>query len=355
MEILLLGEEIIMKALKMIIPVIIFSSLFFFFQSVFSVEKSSKKPIWMQVVTVGSKTDGSWSQGLYEGYLDLKRKYPEVRIGWTDSLPFAEHIPVFEQLATSGVDLIYTSDVGYEAVREVAKKFPETWFTIINVTPQHIKAPEFSNNVSSCVVRSEEGGYLCGVAAGLVTKTDKIGYIGGEAYPGSVIKCGVAFCMGVRSVNPKAKIYPVMTGSWIDPQKGYDAAKTLINNGCDVILTFADDCNYGVFNAAKEKGGIYLIGEARDQYEFAPDLMITSRLTPHGDMMEGGLKDFLDGTIKGNSARFFGYREGYEMIAPVTNVPEEVKSKVEAVKEKIKSGEFVVPVVLDYETLESFK
>ena len=317
------------------------------------VEESQKveKPIKLDIVTCGPKTDGSWSQHLYDAYLNIKEKYPNIQISWTDTLPFAEHLPVFESLASKGANLIYTSEVGFEAARELAAKFPDTWFVIINLQPSHIN--EVPSNVTSYTVRAEEGGYLAGIAAGMMTKTNKLGHIAGMAYPCSIIPAS-GLVLGARSVNPDVTLTTVYLGSWNDPEKGYKAAMTLIDSGCDVILTMADDGNFGVINACKEKG-VLIIGEARDMSEYAPDLFITSRLCPHPEMLAAAVEDFKSGEMKGNNVRYFGSKEGFDVIAPLRNVPDEVKQKVEEAKAKIKSGELKIPVVYDAEELDKCK
>jgi basic membrane protein A len=314
---------------------------------------SAEKPITMHIVTCGPKTDGSWSQHLYEGYLNIKKKYPEVQLGWTEKLPFAEHMPVFESLASKGVNIIYTSEVGFEASRELAPKYPNTWFVNINLHDEHVGKDKVAPNISSYTVRAEQGGYLAGIIAGMMTKTNKIGHIGGFSYP-CVVVPAVGLALGARSVNPKVTVHTVYLGSWNDPQKGYSATKTLIDAGCDVFLAMSDDGNFGVIDACKEKKK-WIIGEARDQSEYAPDLMLTSRLCPHVHMVEACLLDYKAGKLKGNHVRYFGLQEGYDVIAPMRNVPDNVKAKVEEVKKKIMSGEIKVPVVYDAESLEKYK
>lgn len=314
---------------------------------------AADKPITMHIVTCGPKTDGSWSQHLYDGYLNIKKKYPEVQLGWTEKLPFAEHMPVFESLASKGVNIIYSSEVGFEAARELAPKYPNTWFVMINLHDEHVAKDKVAANISSYTVRAEQGGYLAGIVAGMMTKTNKIGHIGGFSYP-CVVVPAVGLAMGARSVNPKATVSTVYLGSWNDPQKGYNATKTLIDAGCDVFLAMADDGNFGVIDAAKEKNK-WLIGEARDQSEYAPNNFLTSRLCPHPDMVEACLLDYKSGKLKGNHVRYFGLQEGYDVIAPLRNVPDDVKAKVEEAKKKIIAGEIKVPVVYDAEDLEKFK
>jgi basic membrane lipoprotein Med (substrate-binding protein (PBP1-ABC) superfamily) len=314
---------------------------------------SAEKPVKMHIVTCGPKTDGSWSQGLYEGYLNIKQKYPEVEIGWTDTLPFAEHVPVFESLASKGIDIIYTSEVGFEAARDLAPKYPNTWFVIINLHEEHVGVGHVSSNISSYTVRSEQGGYLSGIAAAEMSKTGKIGHIGGFSYPCVVIPA-VGLAMGARSINPEVTVHTVYLGSWNDPQKGYNATKTLIDAGCDVFLAMSDDGNFGVIDACKEQKK-WIIGEARDQNEYAPDLVITSRLCPHVQMVEACLLDYKAGELKGNHVRYFGLQEGYDVIAPLRNVPDSVRARIEEAKAKILSGEIKVPVIFDPEVLESYK
>src|SRR4029453_9195511 len=109
--------------------------------------------------------------------------------------------------------------------------------------------------------------YLAGVAAGLTTKTDKLGYVYAFPIPQTIANID-AFELGAKSVNPDAKTYTVNTSSWCDPAKQADAAKSLLGQGVDV-LTQHQDCQATVVKAA-EAAGAMVVGYPEDASSLAP-------------------------------------------------------------------------------------
>lgn len=302
-----------------------------------------KKSLSVHVSGLGSRTDASFYQSMYEGYLYIKEKYPNIKVGFSDLVPFSDTVSHLDTLAQSGVDLVLTELAFIEAAAQVAPKHPKTWFLVMNMMPDMMKG--MPANVTAHSWRDEQGGYLCGVVAGLMTKSNKLGYIAGFDYP-DIVKTGAGFLLGARSVNPKVSFSAVYTGSWTDVQKGYDAAKTMIASGVDVIIHFADDAGFGIIDAAKERK-VWVIGEVLDQRKLAPELMLTSYLVNHKKMFQVAVDDVLAKKMT-QRVKFFGLQEGEEVIAPLNpKVPDDVRAKVEEIKGKMKSGELVVPVILD--------
>jgi basic membrane lipoprotein Med (substrate-binding protein (PBP1-ABC) superfamily) len=308
------------------------------------------KKITMDILTIGSKTDASWSQAYAEAYQYLMKKYPDVIFKFSDMNPYAEFPSILEATAQMGVNIIYCESAWVEAVQKVAPRYPKTWFVMPGAMTAQLEGIK-SDNVMDVHQKWEEGGFLCGVAAGLMTKTNKLGYVAGNDYP-NVIRVGVGFREGAKSVNPKINLLTVYTGDWVDVQKGYEAAKSLIELGVDVIIHHNDNAGKGVFKAAKDYKGrkTYLVGYVRDQSEFAPDAMITSYFFDHSRLAETVLLDYKAGRLK-KEARGFGIREGWPPIAPVRNVTPKVEAKVKEVMESIKQGKTKVPLVTDPKAL----
>jgi basic membrane lipoprotein Med (substrate-binding protein (PBP1-ABC) superfamily) len=311
---------------------------------------AAEKQIKMDIYTAGSRTDASWSARIYEAYLYIKEKYPDVKVTFSDLIPFADAPSILEAKSQMGVDLIYSDSTIFEAIQKVAPKYPKTWFVISNIVEAQLKTlPE---NCTTYASKDEQGGFLAGVAAGMVTKTNKLGYIAGYDYP-DIIRAGKGFEEGAKLVNPDIQLLVLYTGDWVDIQKGYEAAKALIDSGADVIMHYSDNAGKGLFRAAQDNN-IYVIGEARDQIEFAPNLMITSFLIDHPRLAEKALLDFKAGQIR-KTVNEFGIEEGWPVIAPIRNVPPEVEAKVKEVMRAVESGEIKIPVVTDPKALRRLK
>jgi basic membrane protein A len=228
--------------------------------------------IYLDIPTEGSRTDGAWSQAWFEAYNYLKTKYPDVEVTFSDLCPYAETSAILETRAQKGVNILYLDSFWLEATQKVAPRYPKTWFILRNLPDSLFRS--LSDNVATYATKDHQGAFLAGVAAGMVTKTNTIAYVAGVDYP-DIIRAGKGFEEGAKLVNPKVKLLVMYTGDWVDVQKGYEAAKALIQAGADVIMHYSDNAGKGVFQAAKEHN-IFVVGEARDQVELAPKLTITS-------------------------------------------------------------------------------
>lgn len=307
------------------------------------VNAQSKQQFSVHVSGLGARTDESFYQSMYKGYLDIKTKYPKIKVGFTDLIPFAEGVSHLDTLGSAGVDLVITELGLFEASVQVAPKYPNTWFMVMNLMPEMMgKLP---SNITANSWRDEQDGYLAGVVAGAMTKSNKLGVVMGFDYP-DMVKLAAGFLLGARSVNPTVKLSVIYTGSWTDVQKAYDAAKVLISSGVDVIMHHTNAGGDGLREACKE-AKVWVIGEVLDQSHLLPELTLTSMLNNHPKMFEVAVEDLIARRLK-KQVRFFGAQEGEKLLAPLNpKVPKEVREKVEGAQQKIASGELVVPVIQD--------
>jgi len=133
-------------------------------------------------------------------------------------------------------------------------------------------------NSGSIDFKEEEGSFLVGALAGLMTKSNKIGFIGGLEVP-LIKKFEVGFKAGVMSTNPDAQVLTTYAGSFSDPGKGKEIALSQYADGADVIYHASGGTGLGLFQAAQEKGaGYWAIGVDSDQYQLAPDNVLTSMM-----------------------------------------------------------------------------
>ncbi|MFC2024075.1 BMP family protein [Chloroflexota bacterium] len=302
----------------------------------------------MVIITGGSRTDGAWSQSHWVGYQNLVEKYPDFEITFVDMVDYPDHVAVLSA-ASAENDLVLTDTTLYEAMMEVPPNYPDTWYAFWCPFDAEMEGDFPFDNVVGYEQRDEDGGFLAGVAAGLMTKTNKVGYVAGQAYP-EIIRYGYGFKEGIEYINPDAELLVLYTGSWVDIEKAYESSKAMIDLGADVLAHYSDAGGHGVAKAVNESEDVWFIGEVLvdEQTALAPDRIITGFVVNHVRFMEHAVETLIDGTIH-RELYTFGVKPGslpieqenLPVIFPLTNVPADVRAKVEEVEEAIYNGEIV--------------
>ena len=161
------------------------------------------------------------------------------------------------------------------------------------------------------------------------------GYI--ASFPIPEVVMGInAFTLGAQSVNPDFKLKVVWANTWFDPGKEADAAKALIDQGVDIITQHTDST--GPMQVASERG-IKAFGQASDMIKFGPETQLTSIVDDWGPYYVERVKAVHEGTWEQVDV-WAGMKEGHVVMAPYTNMPDDVKKLAEETEAKIKSGEF---------------
>jgi len=241
----------------------------------------------------------------------------------------AEAERVIENMARSGHELIFATSFGYmDPTLKVAKDFP-------NVKFMHCSGFKTADNVSNYFGRMYQARYLTGMVAGMMTKSNLIGYVAAFPIP-EVIRGINAFTLGVRSVNPQAQVRVVWTKTWFDPALEKDAAMSLLDVGADVIAQHQD--SPGPQEAAQQRGK-YSIGYNSDMARFAPKAHLVSAVWDWAPMYEFIVKEVRAGTWKGGRALWWGMDKGVVDITPFgPMVPKAVQDKVLAKKAELVKG-----------------
>ncbi len=186
--------------------------------------------------------------------------------------------------------------------------------------------------------RMEEPRFLSGIVAGMKSKTNKIGYVAAYSIP-EVVRGINAFTLGVKSVNPNANVYVRWTHTWYDPAKEKEAAKSLLDEGADVIAQHQDTA--GPMQAAEERGA-WAIGYHSDMKSKAPKAYITAPIWNWGPYYVKVVESIINESWKSDSY-YGGMKDGVVELAPLTeNAPEGAAVKIAEVEAKIKSGSFNV-------------
>ena len=232
-------------------------------------------------------------------------------------------------MARKNFDVIFTTSFGYmDPTIKVGKEFP-------NVAFMHCSGFKKSENVSSYFGRIYQARYLTGLVAGAMTKTNKLGYVAAFPIP-EVIRGINAYTLGVQAMNPEGEVRVVWTKTWYDPALEKDAAKSLLDAGCDVIAQHQDS---PAPQEAAQEAGAYSIGYNTDMSSFAPKAHLTAAIWNWAPMYVKTVEQVRDGTWQGDKAMWWTMQDGVVDIAPMgPMVPEDVKAKVMAAKAELTSG-----------------
>ncbi len=239
------------------------------------------------------------------------------------------------ELIEAGCNIIFATSWGYmEKVNEAAAAHPEIIFSHCS---GYMSNDTNFNNYFGQIYQAR---YLAGIVAGLKTKSNKIGYVAAQNNNNPEVTGGIdAFALGVKSVNPDAKVYVKVTNTWFDLQKEKAAAVALLDEGCDVITQHQDTTQPMV--AAQERGA-YGIGYNSDMAKQVPDAVLTSVVWHWGVYYTAAVQAAIDGTWTADNY-FKGMKEGLLGLTELTDLcAEGTQEKVDEATQKILSGELKV-------------
>ena len=290
-----------------------------------------KDKVKVGFIYVGPTGDHGWTyrhdigrQQVEEAFGDrVETKYIEsVKEG-----PDAER--AIRAMALNGMDIIFATSFGFmDPMMNVAKEFP-------NVKFEHATGYKTADNMANYGLRLYQARHVQGVIAGLMTKTDKICYIGAFPIP-EVIREINTFFLGAKSMNPNVDIDVVWVNTWYDPGRESDAAKALLSQGCDILAQHTDSPSP---MQAAEKLGAYGFGQASDQIVFAPKAQLTATIDNWGPYYIEKVRQVLEGTW--TTGTYFGHmNDGSVQMAPFTNMPNGVKAIAQKVKDAITAGTY---------------
>jgi basic membrane protein A and related proteins len=275
---------------------------------------------------VGPISDGGWTMTHDNGRLAVEKAFPgKVKTAFVESMPYSDEASrALEQFIADGAKMVFINSEYADFVTKVADKHPDVAFL-------ECDGHRVSDNEIWYYVNHWDPTYLIGMAAGMMTKSNKLGYIG--SYPvQSVYASANSFLMGARSVNPDATLQVVLIDSWFDPAKAAQAANALIDGGADFVMDIMDET---AALQVEEKRGVWGATWNTDQRKAAPTKYVSSVSLDWNDFYTSEVKAVLDGTWKGNRTVLLPLGKGVDRDAWGPNVPQEVQEKVDAVREKM--------------------
>ncbi|MDR1731432.1 MAG: BMP family ABC transporter substrate-binding protein [Synergistaceae bacterium] len=257
------------------------------------------------------------------------------RVNVSDTnLPATEYA-IRECIAEGANIIIATSWNHMDVCEKLAEEFPGVVFA--NATGFKSNATNLTNYFG----KVHQPRYLSGIVAGLRTRSNKIGYVAAHGRENSEVTGGIdAFALGVASVNSEAVIHVQVTKRWFDPDGEYQAARTLIEKGCDVI---AQHCNTSSAQKAAQDAGVWGIGYNVDMKSDAPEAVITSVVWNWGIYYTELIRSVIDGTFV--TTPWYGdMKSGIVTLTPLSEklAPEGAEKAVEAAKAAIERGDFNV-------------
>lgn len=298
------------------------------------------KPLKVGIVlSTGGLGDKSFNDSAYRG-LEQAKKELGIDFKYVEPASPAEDEEYLREYAEAGYDLIIATGFQMtESARTVATDYPNLKFLIIDDV---IDLP----NVRSMVFKEEEGSFLVGVIAGLMTKNNAVGFVGGVQNP-LIKKFEVGFKQGAEYVNPKVKflsVYVTGPNPFNDSVRGKESALSEINQGADVIYHAAGGTGMGVIAAAAEKG-VFAIGVDSNQDAVAPGTVLTSMIKNVDVGVFDTVKNLTKGEFTPGLAVYGATQNGvgvtdFEFTKNIIGA--EKLKKFEEIKAKVMAGEIKI-------------
>ncbi len=293
-------------------------------------------------IFVGPKDDFGYNQAAYEGSQAVAEAFPDVEVLTAENVPEDDSATrVMESMISKGATIIFATSYGHlDPAIKVAEAHPD----VVVVQQGNVITDEDSilPNMGTFFGTVYEPVYLAGIAAGKATKTNKLGYVYAFPIPQTIDNID-AFQLGAASVNPEAQTYVINTSSWCDPAKQAEAAKSLLDQGVDVI-TQHQDCTSTVIKAT-EAAGAMTVGYHADASSLAPKGWITGSEWAWGDLYTDIVKTSIAGDFTGsiyNANYRVGYKTGENPFVQSEfgpSVTDETKAEIEAAKAAISADD----------------
>ncbi len=284
-------------------------------------------------IYIGPVGDAGWTYAHDQGRKYLEKHIKGVKTMYLESVPEgAEAATAIESLIATGCKVIFATSYGYmDATLRVAKKYP-------NIIFEHCSGYKRAKNVGTYFGRMYQADFLVGIVAGFMSKRGLIGYVAPHPIP-EVVRGIDAFTLGVRKINPKARVKVVWVNKWYDPPTEKEAAYSLIEAGCDLIAHGQDS---PAANQAAESKGVWSIGYNSDMSKFAPKSHLTAAIWNWGPLYVNMIRSILNKRWK-SRAIWAGLASGVVQIAPLNPaVPEKVRATVNKYRKLIKEGKYKV-------------
>jgi basic membrane protein A len=297
------------------------------------------------VFDVGGRGDKSFNDGAYEGLMRAAKEL-DVEVQYTEPSGAEDREAALRIFASRGFDIvigvgfIFSSDVD-----TVARSYANVHFACIDYAPRPTGTPK---NVAGLGFREEEGSFLVGAVAGLMTKTKHVGFVGGMTGP-LIRKFESGYEYGVKATCADCTVHSAYAGTtpdaYRDPAKGKALGISQAAAGADIIYQASGSTGHGVFEAVRE-ANIRGIGVDADQYDEAPGFILTSMIKRVDVAVFEVIRSVQEHRFEGG-IHVFGLKDaGIDYVHEGTHgagIPDDVKAKVAALRDDVIAGKIKVP------------
>ncbi len=298
------------------------------------------------VFDIGGRGDKSFNDAAYAG-LERAKTELGVTTHYLEPGESMDREASLRQLAVGGDDVVF--GIGFmftDDITHIAGEFPQQKFACVDYSVQPGKP--LPANLAALTFKENEGSFLVGALAALVSKTHTVGFIGGMDSP-LIQKFEAGFRAGVLTADPHCTVlvnYAGVTGeAFKNPTKGKELALSQFSKDADIVYHASGSTGLGVFEAAKEKDH-FAIGVDRDQYEDMPGHILTSMVKGVSTAVFDAVQEAKAGTFAGGHREFGLAEQGVDYVYDAHNkalIPDAAHAKVEAYRKLIVEGALKVP------------
>ncbi|WP_322806219.1 BMP family protein [Thermanaerothrix sp.] len=301
--------------------------------------QAPEKPIRIAIVMPSSITDMAFSQGMYEALLKVQQELggpSKMEIAYSENLyKVPDAAAAIRDYASQGYDIVIAHGSQYgTSVAQIAPEFPNTTFAWGTATDTF--ADQGIKNVFAYNPAAEQGGYVLGTIAALMSKSGVLG-VCGPVEAGDAKTYVDGFKYGAEQARPDVKVQVTYTGSFSDVSLMAAAAETHIAAGAD-MLTGSSQSVVGAIGVAKEKGAKWF-GQQWDQTSLAPDIVVANQVYDYTGIIKDMIAKRKAGTLGGVAYTLTlangGLTIKYNDRVPV---PADVKAKADEVIKGIIDG-----------------
>jgi basic membrane protein A len=289
-------------------------------------------------IMVGSESDEGYNEAVYQAAERVKKQLG-VKVLLAANVPETQQVTtVMTQMVDAGAKIIFATSYGYQ---QYAYAFALSHPDVLILHQGGTYTKKFPANLGTYFGEAYDPVALGGMAAGAVTKSNKLGFVYAFPIPQTVDNVD-AFELGAQKIDPAAKTYTVATSEWCDPLKQKTAASALLSVGADV-LTQHQDCQATVIEAAKA-AKVKVVGYHYNASALDPSGWLTGSVWNWAPLYESIIKTARAGSFTGSkyNANFIGtFADGDNplTLAPFgSSVPASVKPKIMAEEAKLKAG-----------------
>ena len=288
------------------------------------------------LLTTGPVTDGGWNQSAYEGLQHIQKTLG-AQVAKQENLKPDQFEGAFRDFAQQGYNVIFAhGDEFGPAAAKVAAQFPQTAFVTTG-------GENTAANLTALHFSTEEGTYLQGMEAAMVSKTGKGGFVGGEN-SAPVALAANAFAKGAQAVDPKYTFQISYINSWSDTSLAKALTDALLSSGADTIAHNCDAASVGMFQTAGSRPNVYVFGVNADENKKAPNVL-SSVFLDIPKAFTDVATSVKNGTFKGQALSLGLKQNDVRLIDNPTLasvIPAPRKAKIQQAAQDIASGKLSV-------------